>query len=293
MAYRPRRVAHTETRTVRGLRFQLYRWPGANPQPAFLLHGWGDTGETWQFVVDCFGPQRSWIAVDLRGFGRTQWPEDGYWFADYLADLDALLDDVAPGTPVDLIGHSMGGNIAMLYAGVRPERVRNLVSLEGFGMPPTTPDEAPARYARWLDEVKHGVGFATYDDFDQLQRVLARRNPRTNAERLEFVARSWAREGEDGRVQLRADPRHKRINPVLYQREQAEACWQRISAAALLVIGAKSELATRMAEQIEPGKLRALIPNVTMATIADAGHMMHHERPEEVAAVIERFLDGS
>ena len=88
-----------------------------------LVHGWGDTGETYQFLVDrC--RRRTCVAIDMRGFGRTQRPDDGYWFPDYLADLDALLDVLAPDAPVDLVGHSMGGNIALLYAGVRPHRVR-------------------------------------------------------------------------------------------------------------------------------------------------------------------------
>ena len=102
-----------------------------------LLHGWGDTGETCQFLVDHLAAERTCVAIDMRGFGRTQRPQDGYWFPDYLADLDALLDQLSPDAPVDLVGHSMGGNVAMLYAGVRPQRVRRLVSLEGFGMPRT------------------------------------------------------------------------------------------------------------------------------------------------------------
>jgi pimeloyl-ACP methyl ester carboxylesterase len=290
MTYAARRRPHRENLLVRGLRFQLYRWPGTDPQPVLLLHGWGDTGETWQFLVDHLPEERTFVAADLRGFGCTQRPDDGYWFPDYLADLDDLGEQLAPGTPFDLIGHSMGGNIAMLYAGARPQRVRQLVSLEGFGMARTTPDQAPARYAEWLDEVQEGSRFAVYDDYEQFIRVLARRNPRTPPERLDFIARSWARQGEDGRIELRADPKHKRVSPVLYQRDQAEACWRAIRAPVLLVRGGVSEQAARMAQEMSEVRLKEIFREITAATIPDAGHMMHHERPQELAAVIAAFL---
>jgi pimeloyl-ACP methyl ester carboxylesterase len=230
------------------------------------------------------------VAIDMRGFGRTQWPADGYWFPDYLADLDALLDRLAPDGPIDLVGHSMGGNIAMLYAGVRPRRVRRLVSLEGFGMARTAPEQAPARYAEWLDEVKRGTEFAIYDNYEQLVRVLARRNPRTPQDRVEFIARSWGQTRSDGKIELRADPKHKRTNPVLYSREQAEACWRAIEAPLLFVLGDQSDLVKRMGEELAESRLRSIHRDLTFETIAGAGHMMHHERPREVAALIENFL---
>jgi pimeloyl-ACP methyl ester carboxylesterase len=292
MSYPVRRPPQSENLVVRGLRFQLYRWPGADPQPVLLLHGWGDTAETWQFLVDRLPLHRTFVAADMRGFGRTQRPDDGYWFPDYLADLDELAEQLVPGAPFDLIGHSMGGNIAMLYAGARPHRVRRLVSLEGFGMPRTTPDQAPARYAEWLDEVKHGSRFAVYDEYEQFVRVLARRNPRTPPERLDFIARSWARRTDEGRIELWADPKHKRVNPVLYQRDQAEACWRAIQAPLLFVRGGVSDQAARMAQEMGDARLREIFRDVTPATISDAGHMMHHERPEELAAVIAPFLEG-
>lgn len=290
MSYVARRPAQLDTLTLRDLQFQLYRWPGADPRPTLLIHGWGDTGETYQFLVDHLPAERTFIAADMRGFGRTQHPQDGYWFPDYLADLDALMDRLSPDEPLDLVGHSMGGNIATLYAGARPERVRKLVTLEGFGLARTTADQAPARYTEWLDEVKRGVEFSTYDSLEQFIRVLARRNPRTPADRLEFVARSWAQQRADGRIELRADPRHKRVNPVLYQRDQAEACWRAIAAPVLFVVADQSEMARRMAEEIGAERLRTLFRNVEAATIEGAGHMMHHERPEELAQLIARFL---
>ena len=289
MDYAVKRPPRHEQLSLRGLDFHLYRWPGADPSPIILLHGWGDTGETWQFVVDHLPAVHTFVAFDARGFGRTQWAEDGYWFPDYLADLDALLDVLVPHAPVDLIGHSMGGNVASAYAGARPERVRRLINLEGLGLPRTRADDAPGRYREWLDEIRDGTRFMAYDSYDQLAQLLGRRNPRTSAIHLNFIARSWAHEA-NGRIELRADPRHKRVNPVLYQRDQLEACWKAITAPVLFVTGSQSEHVRRIADELTREKLGFLFRNLTQVEIADAGHMLHHEQPLAVAELIAEFL---
>ena len=122
--YRPLRKPLHDTVSTRGLRQHVTRWTGEDPEPLMLLHGWMDTGDTFQFLVDAMPTRHTFVAPDWRGFGRSEWPADGYWFPDYYGDLDALLDRFSPDAPVTLIGHSMGGNIATLYAGIRPERVR-------------------------------------------------------------------------------------------------------------------------------------------------------------------------
>lgn len=289
MSYTVRRRPELATLEIRGLRFQLYRWPGENPQPLVFAHGWGDSGETFQFVVDHLSTRHTIVAFDARGFGRTEWPQDGYWFPDYLADLEALLDVLSPDAPVDLLGHSMGGNVVMLYAGARPQRVRRLINLEGYGLAPTTADQAPARYREWLDEIKTGVGYASYDSFEQFVGVLGRRNPRTPRERLELIARSWAHE-RDGRIELRSDPRHKRVNPVLYQRDQAEACWREIVAPVMFVVGEHSEVAQRLSDPPTAERFKQQFRALSLVTLADAGHMMHHERPRELAELVDEFF---
>ncbi len=289
MTYSVRRPPSLATRKARGLTFQFYHWPGDDPRPIVFAHGWGDSGETFQFIVDQLSTRHTIVAFDARGFGRTEWPQDGYWFPDYLADLDALLDDLSPDEPVDLLGHSMGGNVVMMYAGARPQRVRRLINLEGFGLQQVSGTHAPARYREWLDEIKVGSRYASYATFEQLASVLARRNPRTPPDRLEFIARSWAQE-RDGRVELRADPRHKRVNPVLYQRDQAEACWREIAAPVMFVVGGLSDVAQRLGDAETAAHFERQFRDLTLVTIADAGHMVHHERPAEVAELIERFL---
>ncbi|MDZ4126271.1 MAG: alpha/beta fold hydrolase, partial [Hydrogenophaga sp.] len=157
--YQALRASRSEFVPVRNLSYHVRVWgqPSDSVAPLVLVHGWMDVGASWQFVVDALQTERWIIAPDWRGFGHTKLegpPVDSYWFPDYMADLDALLDHYAGERKVDLVGHSMGGNIAMMYAGVRPQRLEHLVNLEGFGMPETRPAQAPGRYAQWMDEIK-------------------------------------------------------------------------------------------------------------------------------------------
>jgi pimeloyl-ACP methyl ester carboxylesterase len=157
-------------------------------------------------------------------------------------------------------------------------------------MPRTAPDQAPAKYREWLDELHRGSEFAIYDTFAQFEKVLARRNPRTAAEHIAFIARSWAAANQEGRIELRADPRHKRSNPVLYQRDQAEACWKEITAPLLYVVGEESASARHLESEITAEKLQSIFRDVSRVSIPGAGHMLHHEQPVAVAELIEQFF---
>src|SRR5690606_18461917 len=143
--------SRSEFVSVRGLRYHVREWGHAASRPLWLLHGWMDVSASFQFLVDELAGDYRVLAPDWRGFGLTQWASEGYWFPDYLGDLDALLRHFTPDAAVDIVGHSMGGNVASLFAGVRTARVRRLALLEGFGLPGTAAAAAPARYEKWLD----------------------------------------------------------------------------------------------------------------------------------------------
>jgi pimeloyl-ACP methyl ester carboxylesterase len=275
---------------IQGVRQHLTRWGPDSNSPVILLHGWMDTADSFQFVVDCMGDHWSCVALDWRGFGRSDWEPNGYWFPNYLADLDALLDIVSPAQPARLVGHSMGGNVASLYAGVRPERVERLVNIEGFGLSRISPDKAPERYREWLEQLRGTPEFATHASFEHLADSLMRRNPRLDPDRAQFIAHSWGVERGLGQVRLRADPSHKLVNPVLYRRDEAEACWRRVSAPVLFLVGEQSELRSRLGADGTDAHLHEVFRDLRIETIAGAGHMLHHERPEEVARLIEEFL---
>src|SRR5260370_10648753 len=236
MTYTPRRSPRHEQVNVRGLKHRLTWWGEPADAPVVLLHGFQDCSDTWQFLVDCLPDTWQLVARDGGGFGGTEWDAGGYWFADYLADLEVLLDALAPRGPARVIAHSMGANIALLYGGVRPQRLKWIVNLEGVGLRRTQPDEAPARYAEWLDELEQPLDGSRYRSAQQLADVLMKRNPRLTADRAQFVAQAWTREA-DGAVRLAFDPRHRWVNPVLYRREEAEACWSRVTIPVLFVAG--------------------------------------------------------
>ena len=130
------RTSESEFYRLRGLNYHVRRWRGNPEKKIFLLHGWMDVSASFQFMVDALSTQWDVYAPDWRGYGLSEWSgADGYWFSDYIGDLDALLHRIQPDGAVNLVGHSLGGNVAGLYAGIRPERVARFVNLEGFGMP--------------------------------------------------------------------------------------------------------------------------------------------------------------
>jgi pimeloyl-ACP methyl ester carboxylesterase len=288
--YRPRRAPRHEQRLLRDLRHRVTWWGEPSTDPIVLLHGWGDSAETWQFLVDELPDEWSCMALDWRGFGRTEWPRHGYWFPDYFADLEALLEQVCPHAPARVIAHSMGGNVATMYAGIRPERIAWIVNLEGIGLPRNSPEEAPARYAEWLDQLKTPARDRRYATLEVLIDFLIARNPRMPRERADYLARAWSTADDDGTLRLTFDPRHRNVNPVLFQRPEAEACWKRCTAPVLLVLGERSQIRTRVhPENVTTEYFHAMFRDIRVASLANVGHMMHVEDPAAIARLAVEF----
>lgn len=289
--YTPRFAARDQDITLRGLRHRVHYWGDPAAPVVVLLHGWVDTGMSFQFLADELAPQWYLVAPDWRGFGDTEHAPGGYWFPDYLADLDALLDLVSPGAPARIVGHSMGGNVAWLHAGVRPERVSHVASLDAAGIPDTRPDAAPDRYARWLEQLRSPASFATLPDEDAVLALVRRLAPRLEPARQAFIAGQWARPDGQGAWKLPHDPRHKHVNPVLYRRSEASACWQRIRARALLVL-AREARTFRDWEGAQCAQISAAIPQLEVEVL-DGGHMLHLEQPAALARILGDFLSAS
>ncbi len=279
---------------VRGLRYHVRTWGEPAARKLILLHGWMDVSASFQFLVDALALQWRVLAPDWRGFGLSESSREGYWYADYVADLDAIVLALAGNDAVDIVGHSLGGNVALHYAGVRPRRVRNVVSLDGFGIPEEGPDVAPKKFSAWLDALERPPALAGYRDLAAVADRLQKNNRRLPRDKAEFLAAHWGETLPDGTARLRADPRHKLPFPNVYRLQEAFAIWRNIAAPALWVAADDSDIPRWLARGGDPlaeiERRRAHIPGATLVTIADAGHMLHHDQPGAVAHALETFL---
>jgi pimeloyl-ACP methyl ester carboxylesterase len=285
------KAARADFPTVRELRYHVRIWGDPGAPKLFMLHGWMDVSASFQFLVDALAGQWCVLAPDWRGFGLSEWCRDGYWFADYIGDLDALLAHYAPEGAVNLVGHSLGGNIAGLYAGIRPERVRRVVSLDGFGIAAEAAGRAPEKYLAWLEALRDPPTFVLYANLAAVADRLQKNNPRMTREHAEFLAPHWAEELADGSARLRSDPRHKLPFPITYRIEEVFAIWRQAIAPSLWV-GASGSFVRKWLGEGEYGLTarKAQWRNLRYAEIADAGHMLHHDQPEAVARLVESFL---
>lgn len=303
--YAPKRPPQSQFVSIRSLKYHLWTWGDANSAlpPLVLVHGWMDVGASYQFVVDAlsdgFFQGRHIIAPDWRGFGLTPSPTpcDHFVFADYLADLDQLLDHYAGERTVDLVGHSMGGNVAMLYAGIRARRVRRLINLEGFGMPAAKPEAALKRYNDWMDELRQlergELALKTYDSLTGVAQRLMKTNPRLTQDKAEWLAQHWSALDANGKWGILGDAAHKVKSAQIYRVDEALAIHAAIAAPTLAVEASGDSMNQwwqgrySLAQYHERLKV---VPDCRVAEIADAGHMLHHDQPAALATLIEAFL---
>lgn len=287
--YTPLASSCTQQVDIRGLNHTIHTWGKPTNPSLFLLHGWMDNGQTFQFLADSLADNWYLISPDLRGFGTTAQTPYGYWFPDYLADFEALLNIYAPKQTARIVGHSMGGNIACLYAGIRPNRISHLVSLESVGLPNAEPSLAPERYADWLNQWQTVARFSEHT-IDQLTSRVLSLGPHMSHSQARFIAETWSTPAIEDKRTLLSDPRHKYLNPTLYRREEARSCWRQIEAKAMLITGSESNISCSPELQNCQRDFKECIPPLIEKRIPDADHMVHWDQPKRVADSIESFL---
>jgi pimeloyl-ACP methyl ester carboxylesterase len=278
----------------RGLKIHYLEWGEPAAEPLILIHGFLDHARSWEpFVAELEkkSPAPKWIiAPDCRGHGDSGWVGAGgyYHFPDYVWDLDRLVESLAVPT-ITLVGHSMGGTISFLYAGTFPERVRKLVLVEGIGPIAMQFVDSPPRMERWLAEVKalSHRKIVEYPTLEKAAKRLRRKNARLKPELALELARSGMKRTNGGKWVWKFDPLHRTAAPQPFYSRQAVEFFRRIECPVLLVNGKESRQ-TRRPDQEE--RINA-IARLSKAEIEDAGHMIHHDNPERLAAAITEFLD--
>lgn len=283
---------------IRGLRYHVRSWGRPGAPIVFLIHGWMDSSASFQFLVDEM--RRDWhvLAPDWRGYGETQWSgSDTYWYGDFLGDLDCLLAQFQPEGQVNLVAHSFGANVACVYSGLRPERIARLVNIDAYGAKPGTPEDVLKRYQRWMRRLNKSLTAPTYASHAELEARLQRANPRVTAERIAFIARHWSVSNEGGGIKLRHDPAHT-LNDGMdasNRLEEAMASWRAITAPTLILLARQGGAILR-AKDLTTGATGedrfACFQNSREIWFEDTGHMMHLERPAELAPLIEDFIQN-
>lgn len=262
------------------LRLSTYN-DDAPGRPLVILHGFLEQGAAWQWVAAHLN--RTVHAPDHRGHGLSGHlgPGGFYHFWDYVSDLDLLLRQLSPDAPVDLLGHSMGGTIASLYAGSRPERVHRLVLVEGLGPPDTSHSLLP-RARRFLMHRREPPTHTPMKDVEEAAYRMRRHNPLLGEDRALRLATRITRQNPHGDGLIWTwDPRHRSRNPRPFVEAHFSEFLAAIPCPTLTVDGSRSGF---------PGAERAVhLPNATTATL-DAGHLVHLDAPEALAKAIESHL---
>lgn len=256
-----------------------------------LLHGWLDMAWSFEALGSALAATgRRVVAFDFRGHGETQWvPPGGYYhFPDYILDIDSLLPLIAPGeTAIDLFAHSMGGTVAMLFTGARPQRVRRLVLAEGLGPPDMGPESLLDRTVSFLDGVAR-TRTTTQRPVASIADALVRmrvQNPELPDELGLFLAeKSTAPNGPDGARSWRFDPLHRTRSPSVFRLDQLRPFLARITMPMLAIAG---ERGFRLGD--EASRL-ALFPDARLIELPGAGHMMHWTHPGALANAVIGFF---
>jgi len=286
-------VPRSLTVPANGLEHNVLEWEPASEASgvtALLLHGFMDAAATWDLVAPRLSEAGLRVlAPDLRGFGDGPRVSAGgyYYFPDYVLDVTGLVEALVPqGAPLLVVGHSMGGSVATLFAGCFPERVTKLVVVEGVGPPDSEHAQSAERMRRWIDEVRavRGRDGKTMASRDEALRRLAGNHPRVDRAVLESRLDALARPLEDGRLAWKADPLHGTRTPIPFFTESFKSFARRVTCPVLFVSG--GPLGWHPPD--EEARVSAF-PHVERIEIPDAGHMMHWSHPGDLARAIVAF----
>ncbi len=271
------------------LKLHYVDWGNPEKPPLLLIHGGRDHARNWDWVAHALRNDYHIIAPDLRGHGDSQWSVGGsYSLVDYTLDVAQLLAAL-PTFPITIIGHSLGGAIALQYTGTYPERVNKVVAIEGLGPPPGFIQERPAkdRMQAWIVEMqslsrRHPHRYATRDEAIARMRDA---NPHLAPEKARDLAIHGSYRDEDGTYLWKFDNYVRAASPYLFNQGEARELWSQITCPTLLVRGTESWAS----DPNQDGRASAF-RDATVVNIEKAGHWVHHDQLEEFLRVVREFL---
>ena len=275
-------------------RLKLHFWDwGTDGKPALILvHGGLDHARNWDWVARALREQFHVYAIDLRGHGNSQWaPGALYSIAEHVLDLSALAD-IINAFPIYLVGHSLGGIVALLYSGVYPDRVKKVVSIEGLGPPLNHRVFGPAseRMRSWIDGIRQTERRDphSYPSLDRAVTRMREANPHLSDEVARHLTLHGTNWNADGSLVWKFDNYARPFAPYGHNKEDFLQIMGQIICPALLFWGMES-----WAPDPEADGRAAVIKNHRLVKVPDAGHWVHHDQLEIFLAETMRFLAES
>ncbi|MFA5119975.1 alpha/beta fold hydrolase [Zavarzinia sp.] len=276
-----------------GLRLHYVDWGNEEAPPLILVHGGNDHCRSWDWVAQRLADRFHVIAPDLRGHGDSDHaPGSHYPTHGFILDLAQLIEQRRLA-PVNILAHSWGGAVSLLYAGIYPENVAKLMVIEGWGPSPAILEKhaslAPhERLRQWIEGTravarKQAPRYASIEDC--IARMKAA-NTRLSDEQARHLTVHAAAQNEDGSYSWKYDPYVRVISPVWNSPEELGRIWSRIDCPVLLLRGTESWASDPVAD----GKT-AWFDQVQVETFENAGHWVHHDRLDDVVALARRFFD--
>ena len=271
------------------LKLHYVDWGNTDKPPLLLIHGGRDHARNWDWVAQELRHDYHIIAPDLRGHGDSQWAVGGsYAMIDYTLDVAQLLD--ALGTfPLTIIGHSLGGSIALQYTGTHPDRVEKVVAIEGLGPPPGMIRERPARerMLEWIAEMqalarRHPRRYKSLEESVERMRDA---NPHLSPAQARHLTIHGSYRDEDGTYLWKFDNYVRAASPYLFNMRDARELWSEITCPVLLMRGTES-----WASDPEKDGRATAFKNYRLVNIERAGHWVHHDQLEVFLKHVREFL---
>jgi len=271
------------------LKLHYVDWGNAEKPPLLLVHGGRDHARNWDWVATELRDDYHVIAPDLRGHGDSQWAVGGsYAMVDYVLDVTQLLNALQL-FPITIIGHSLGGSIALQYCGVYPDRVRKVVAIEGLGPPPSMLRDTPPnqRMSVWIGEMQ-GLAQRHPHRYKSLDEAVARMrdaNPHLSPEQARHLTVHGSYRDEDGTYLWKFDNYVRAASPYLFNMKEAREIWGQITCPVLLVRGTES-----WASDPEIDGRATAFRTYKAINIEKAGHWVHHDQLDVFLTVVREFL---
>ncbi|MGH7779793.1 MAG: alpha/beta fold hydrolase [Candidatus Binataceae bacterium] len=272
------------------LKLHYVDWGNIDKPLMVLVHGGRDHCRNWDWVALDLRSRYHVIAPDLRGHGDSDWSVGGsYSMIDYVLDLAQLMKAVS-AEPSTLIGHSLGGNIVLQYTGVFPNRVKQVVSIEGMGPPPGMIKETPAyeRMRNWIAQMRD-LSNRKAREYPNIAEALSRMraaNPRLSEEQARHLTIWGVRRNENGTYSWKFDNYVHATSPYMFNTRDARQIWERITCPTFLIRGSESWAG----DWVKDGRFAAF-KNAQTVTIQKAGHWVHHDQLVEFLTNVHQFLE--